>query len=173
MTKHDDRKHAASKTAASTSAKRVAKPVELTGVVVDVFGRRFTLEADAARSLIDLGKLGAGLVIVEPGARLRVTGERRKGEIKAQMVAREGGIGFLLRKDKAPKLAAGAKASRQDARSAPTPAPAPTAEEAAKPDAKSASAKPAAKSEAKPALKPEAKPALGDKAAAPKSDAPA
>jgi hypothetical protein len=100
--------------------------VEISGVVIDVFGRRFTLEAQTARDLVDLGKFGAGLVIVEPGATLNVVGRRKRGEIKAARVTREGGASFALRKDKPPK-AKPVKAAMDEVENAGVAAPAPEA----------------------------------------------
>jgi hypothetical protein len=114
MSKHDARK----------KAERAGAPLERekqarrNGVVVDVFGRRFTLEADGRRHLVDLGKHGAGLVIVEPGARLAVVGRLKGGEIKAETVAREGGLSFSLRKDKPPKAASGEAPSKTSVKEA-------------------------------------------------------
>ena len=80
----------------------------LAGLVADVFGRRFTLEADGARTLVDLGRRGAALAPVAPGAHVVVTGRRKNGEVKAWALRDEAdGRARLLRKEKkARKLAA-------------------------------------------------------------------
>lgn len=104
--------------------------VDLAGLVVDVFGRRFTLEADGARTLVDLGRRGAALVDVAPGQRLTVTGRRKMGELKAWALRAEGdGRLRVLRKEKRMRKAA------QTPAPAPAPAPAAAADEAAVSDA--------------------------------------
>ena len=98
--------------------------VEIEGLVVDVFGRRFTLEADGARSLVDLGRRGAALVAIAPGARLVLAGRRKNGEFKA-FALREAGEPRLraLRKEKhVKKLAAAGLATAPGAgKAAPSP----------------------------------------------------
>ncbi|QLP97063.1 MAG: hypothetical protein HZY79_06210 [Rhodoblastus sp.] len=75
--------------------------VALQGLVVDVFGRRFTLESDGARTLVDLGRRGAALATVSPGARVTVAGRRKNGELKAWTLRDEAdGRTHALRKSK-------------------------------------------------------------------------
>lgn len=95
--------------------------VEIAGLVVDVFGRRFTLEADGARVLVDLGRRGAALVTIAAGARLTVAGRRKNGEFKAWAL-REAGEPRLraLRKEKrVKKLAAATPPAAPASASAP------------------------------------------------------
>lgn len=70
----------------------------LAGLVVDLFGRRFTLEADGARRLVDLGRRGAALAKIAPAQTVIVTGRVRDGEFKAWMIETEGAPALVLRK---------------------------------------------------------------------------
>lgn len=75
--------------------------VSVAGVVIDVFGRRFTLEADGARTLVDLGRRGAALTNVAVGDRLLIVGQRKNGEVKAWSLRDEAERrAVLLRKEK-------------------------------------------------------------------------
>jgi len=98
--------------------------VEVKGLVVDAFGRRFTLESDGARTLVDLGRRGAALAPVTAGASVTVVGRRKNGELKAWTLRDEAdGRTRALRKEKRLKnLAAPAAAS--EAAPAQTDAPA-------------------------------------------------
>lgn len=98
--------------------------VEVTGLVVDAFGRRFTLESDGARTLVDLGRRGAALASVTAGARVTVVGRRKNGELKAWTLRDEAdGRTRALRKEKRLKNMA-APAAASEAAPAQTDAPA-------------------------------------------------
>lgn len=94
------------------SRRRAARqPVEIEGLVADLFGRRFTLEADGARHLVDLGRRGAALVRLTAQTRVTVIGRRKDGEVKAWLVRDADGRAHALRKEKrVAKLTADAPA---------------------------------------------------------------
>lgn len=98
--------------------------VEVTGLVVDAFGRRFTLESDGARTLVDLGRRGAALAPVTTGARVTIVGRRKNGELKAWTLRDEAdGRTRALRKEKRLKKRA-APAAASEAAPAQADAPA-------------------------------------------------
>jgi hypothetical protein len=76
------------------------EPVEIEGLVADLFGRRFTLEADGARHLVDLGRRGGALVRLTAHTRITVIGRRKDGEVKAWLVRDADGRAHALRKEK-------------------------------------------------------------------------
>lgn len=65
--------------------------VALTGVVRDVFAHRFTLSADGATHLADLGPKGVEAFPLTTGLEISLKGERRPSEIKVLEIARKGG----------------------------------------------------------------------------------
>ena len=105
----------------SARARPSRAATQIAGLVVDLFGRRFTLEADGARTLVDLGRDGAALARIAPGTRLTAFGRMRDGEFKAWIVQAPQEAPLVLRKrKKARRIAA---ALTPSAEAAPTPAP--------------------------------------------------
>ena len=62
----------------------------LSGTIQHVFAHRFTLEADGAVHLADLGPKGAQAFPLAAGLRVTLEGERRPSEIKVARIAAEG-----------------------------------------------------------------------------------
>jgi hypothetical protein len=62
----------------------------LSGVIQHVFAHRFTLEADGAVHLADLGPKGAEAFPLSTGLRVAIEGERRPSEIKVARISAEG-----------------------------------------------------------------------------------
>lgn len=118
-TKADKAKPARKALRQPTRRRAAKETAALAGLVADVFGRRFTLEADGARTLVDLGRRGAALVTVAPGARLLVTGRRKNGELKAWALRDEAdGRTRVLRKEKRVRKLAAASEGTGDAAAA-------------------------------------------------------
>ncbi len=63
----------------------------LSGTIQHVFAHRFTLEAEGAVHLADLGPKGAQAFPLAAGLRVTLEGERRPSEIKVARIAAEGG----------------------------------------------------------------------------------
>jgi hypothetical protein len=97
---------------------------QIAGLVVDLFGRRFTLEADGARTLVDLGREGAALARIAPGTRLTAFGRVRDGEFKAWIVQAPQEAPLVLRKrKKARRIAAALKPPAEAATATVEPPP--------------------------------------------------
>ena len=62
----------------------------LSGTIQHVFAHRFTLEADGAVHLADLGPKGAQAFPLAAGLRVTLEGERRPSEIKVARIAADG-----------------------------------------------------------------------------------
>ncbi len=62
----------------------------LSGTIQHVFAHRFTLEADGAVHLADLGPKGAEAFPVAAGLQVTLEGERRPSEIKVARIVAEG-----------------------------------------------------------------------------------
>ena len=62
----------------------------LSGTIQHVFAHRFTLEADGAVHLADLGPKGAEAFPLAAGLQVTLEGERRPSEIKVARIAAEG-----------------------------------------------------------------------------------
>ena len=62
----------------------------LSGIIQHVFAHRFTLEADGAVHLADLGPKGAQAFPLAAGLRVTLEGERRPSEIKVARICAEG-----------------------------------------------------------------------------------
>ncbi|MBE7247204.1 MAG: hypothetical protein INR63_19860, partial [Actinomycetospora chiangmaiensis] len=63
----------------------------LSGTIQHVFSHRFTLEADGAVHLADLGPKGAEAFPLAAGLHVTLEGERRPSEIKVARIAAAGG----------------------------------------------------------------------------------
>ncbi len=64
--------------------------VALSGVVLNVFAHRFTIEAEGKVHLADLGPKGAEAFPLSEGAELALKGERRPSEIKVIEISKPG-----------------------------------------------------------------------------------
>jgi hypothetical protein len=64
--------------------------VALSGVVMNVFAHRFTIEADGKVHLADLGPKGAEAFPLSEGLELALKGERRPSEIKVTEISTPG-----------------------------------------------------------------------------------
>ncbi|MGY2048036.1 hypothetical protein [Methylobacterium sp. JK268] len=64
--------------------------VALSGIIRHVFAHRFTLEAEGALHLADLGPKGAEAFPLAAGLPVSLEGERRPSEIKVTRIAAEG-----------------------------------------------------------------------------------
>ncbi|KOX56957.1 hypothetical protein ADL19_10025 [Streptomyces purpurogeneiscleroticus] len=64
--------------------------IALSGMITHVFAHRFTLEADGATHLADLGPKGAEAFSLSPGLPVSLEGERRPSEIKVTRIETAG-----------------------------------------------------------------------------------
>lgn len=71
--------------------------VSISGTVTDVFAHRVVLENDAQRCLVDLGPASLEMITLTKGMRIKLTGEMKPSELKAETVSIGDGPALPLR----------------------------------------------------------------------------